>query len=268
MHEDVTVVIACHEYGRFLNACVESALSQEGGAPAVVVVDDGSKGADTVTALDELPTEVHVIRQANTGVCGARNAGLGAVRTSYAIVVDADDRLEPTALNVLRAPLDADPALGFAYGRMRFFGDWDGVLRMPPYDPYALLFRHTIGLSALMRMDVVRDTGGFDPSFEHLEDWELWVHALARGWRGVQVDAVTLAYRRHGAAKHGIDRRGYHAMYRALRRKHVELYAARSRLARESALGPAGRLAHRLYWGPRPIPAAIEQRLYRLRWGS
>ena len=46
---------------------------------------------------------------------------------------------------------------------MRFFGDWEGELRFPPYDPYALLYRHTIGLSALVRRQVLEDTGGFDP---------------------------------------------------------------------------------------------------------
>ena len=80
---------------------------------------------------------------------------------------------------------------------MRFFGDWEGELRFPPYDPYALLYRHTIGLSALARREVFEDTGGFDPDFRQFEDWELWVNALAHGWRGKQVDAVTVEYRRH-----------------------------------------------------------------------
>ena len=127
----------------------------------------------------------------------------------YALFLDADDRLVPGALATLRGPLDADPKLGFAYGRMKFFGDWDGELRFPPYDPYALLYRHTIGLSALTRRDVLEDTGGFDPDFRQFEDWELWVNALAHGWRGRQVDAVTVEYRRHAGSKHTQDRRAY-----------------------------------------------------------
>ena len=76
--------------------------------------------------------------------CAQRGARPRA-RRPYALVLDADDRLVPGALAMLRAALEADPSLGFAYGRMRFFGDWDGELRFPPYDPYALLYRHTIG---------------------------------------------------------------------------------------------------------------------------
>jgi glycosyltransferase involved in cell wall biosynthesis len=265
---EVTVVITCFNYGRFLGEAVTSALDQEGGAPRVVVVDDGSTERETIEALDRLPEEIEVVRQQRAGVGAARNAGLSRVETPYVLVLDADDRLTRDALLVLRERLERDPALGFAYGRMRFFGDWEGELRFPPYDAYALLYRHTIGLSALMRREVVDATGGFDPAFEHFEDWELWVNALAHGWRGAQVDAVTVEYRRHGGSKQGADRRRYRQMFQALRRKHASLYAARDELARDSRLGSFERLAYRLYWGPRPLPAGLEARLYRLRWGG
>jgi glycosyltransferase involved in cell wall biosynthesis len=265
---EVTVVITCFNYGRFLAEAVESALAQEGGAPAVVVVDDGSTEPETIHALDCLPAEVDVVRQERAGVCAARNAGLARVTTRYVLVLDADDRLTPTALAVLREALSRNPELGFAYGRMRFFGDWGGELRFPPYDPYALLYRHTIGLSALMRREVLEATGGFDSAFEHFEDWELWVNALEHGWTGVQVEAVTVEYRRHGGTKQGADRRRYRRTFKALRRKHASLYRARRKLASESRLGAVERLVYRLYWGPRPLPAAIEGAIYRLRWGA
>ena len=227
----------------------------------VVVVDDGS-----TEPLPDLPPDVELVRQENQGVARARNAGLARVRTPYVLFLDADDRIVPGALSLLREPLDADPKLGFAYGRMRFFGDWEGELRFPPYDPYALLYRHTIGLSALVRRQLLEDTGGFDPAFGQFEDWELWVNALAHGWRGRQVKAVTVDYRRHPGSKHGVDRRVYRQAYSQLRAKHADLYRDSERLSAESSLGPVGRLVHRSFWGPRPIPASVEQRLYGLLW--
>jgi GT2 family glycosyltransferase len=151
---------------------------------------------------------------------------------------------------------------------MRFFGEWDGVLPFPAYDPYALLYRHTIGLSALARREVFEVTGGFDEEFLHFEDWELWLDALEHGWRGRQIDAVTVEYRKHGGSKVGEDRRRYRSAYRRLRTKHAALYARAGELAAESDLGAAGRLVYRTYWGPRPIPARVEQALYRLRFGA
>lgn len=223
----------------------------------MIVVDDGS-----TEPLPELSAEVELIRQENQGVARARNAGLARVQTPYVLVLDADDRLAPGALAVLRAPLEADPKLGYAYGRMRFFGDWDGELRFPAYDPHALLFRHTIGLSALARREVFEDTEGFDPAFEQFEDWELWVHALAHGWHGRQVDAVTVEWRRHKGSKLAADRRAYRQAFKRLRAKHAELYRDPPR----GRLGALTRAWYHLFWGLRPVPAWLERALHGLRW--
>jgi glycosyltransferase involved in cell wall biosynthesis len=251
---DVTVVIPCFNYGRFLGEAVDSAVRE---GAEVVVVDDGS-----TEPLPQLPAEVELVRQENAGVARARNAGLARAQTPYVLALDADDRLAPGALDALRAPLLADPELGFTYGRMKFFGDWEGELRFPPYDPYALLYRHTIGLSALARREVFDDTRGFDPVFEQFEDWELWLNALAHGWQGKQIEAVTVEYRRHSGSKQVRDRRAYRGAYRQLRAKHVELYRHPPR----GRFNRAGRAWYRLFWGLRPVPARLETALHRLRW--
>lgn len=264
-NDDITAVIACFNLGRYLREAVDSVLAQ--GARAVVV-DDGSTDAGTHAVLESLPPEVTVIRQQNRGVCHARNAGLARVETSYAIVLDADDRLAPGALDALRLPLDADPQLGFSFGTMRFFGAWEGTLDFPDYDPYRLLHRHTIGLSALMRRELFEVTGGFDPAFDHYEDWELWLNALAHGLRGRRVDAVTLEYRRHaGASKLVEDRRRYRQHRRALRRKHAALYARAGEFAREGRVGLAQRALYRWFWGARPVPARLEALMHRRLFG-
>jgi glycosyltransferase involved in cell wall biosynthesis len=268
MNEDVTVVITCFDYGDYLADSVASALEQAGGEPRVVVVDDGSSEPRTLAALERLPPRVTLLRQANAGPAEARNAGLRHARTPYALLLDADDRLAADALRRLRAPLEADPTLGFSYGMIRFFGAWEGVLRMPPYDPYRLLYRHNIGLTGLVRRELLDDVGGFDPTLAGYEDWELWLHALACGWRGRRVEAVTLLHRRHGPSRHLGARPRYRASFRQLRRMHPALYsrAGRRRLRAESELGAAGRLIYRWWWGWRPLPARIELALQSWRW--
>ena len=266
-NDDVTAVIANFNYASFLPEAVESLRAQPGGAPRIVVVDDGSTEAGTDAVLARLAGDgVEVIRQANRGAQAARNAGLARVETPYWLVLDADDRLAPRALPALKSALERDGEAAFAFGFMRFFGDMSGIVRFPDYDPYRLLYRHTIGLTALARREVLRDTGGYDLAFPHYEDWELWVHALAHGHQGCRIDAVTLEYRRHGGTKFSADRRQYRRAWTELRRKHASLYARRDELARRSSLGPAGRAAYRWFWGPRPVPAALEAALHRALW--
>jgi glycosyltransferase involved in cell wall biosynthesis len=247
-------VIACFDYGRFVTEAVESARSE---GARVIVVDDGS-----TEPLPELPPDVLVIHQENQGVARARNTGLAQVETPYALVLDADDRLLPGALAALRGPLDAEPGLGFTYGRMRFFGAWEGEMQFPAYDPYVLLYRHTIGLSALARREVFEQTGGFDPEFTQYEDWELWLNALEHGWQGRQVDVATVEYRRHEGSKQLRDRAAYRRFFGQLRRKHADLY----RNPAPTRLGPLGRLWYRVFWGARPVPARLELALHGFRW--
>jgi glycosyltransferase involved in cell wall biosynthesis len=268
MNDDITVIITCFNYGAYLAESVQSALTQAGGEPQVVVVDDGSTDAHTLAELERMPPQVKLIRQVNAGLAEARNAALRRIQTPYALPLDADDRLTPNALQYLRGPLEADPALGFSYGIMCFFGAWEGVLKMPPYDPYRLLFRHTIGSTGLIRREMFESVGGYDPKFAGYEDWEFWLHALERGWYGRRVEEVTLQYRRHGSTMYEGARMHYRAAFRQLRRKHAILYkrVRRRELQAKTDLNVFGRLIYRVWWGWRPLPARIEIALQSVHW--
>jgi glycosyltransferase involved in cell wall biosynthesis len=267
-NDDVTIVISCFNYGAFLSEAIASAAGQDGGPPRVVVVDDGSTDEETIRALDEIDRQgpVELIRQENAGASAARNAGLARVETAYALVLDADDVLPPDALTRLREALERDPSAGYAYGHIEYFGNQSGVMRMPPFDPWRLLFRHIVGPTALMRTELVRATGGYDVTFRHYEDWEIWLHSLALGWNGRQVDFTGLLQRKHGPSKFATDRARYHEYFERLRVKHQSLYGHLPRVAGDSSLGPVERALYRWVWGRRPWPAAAEAALYSLLW--
>jgi glycosyltransferase involved in cell wall biosynthesis len=262
-HADVTAVVPCFNYGAFVAEAVDSLLAQEGGAPHVVVVDDGSTDPQTLRALEALP--VPVIRQENAGLSVARNTGYASTDTPLLIALDADDRLPPGALRALKAPLAADPGIGFAYGVTQFFGDWDGPLPFPELDAFRLLHRHIIGPVGLTRRALWEDVGGYDPAFRTgYEDWDFWLGALERGWRGAKVREVTFLYRRHGETMVFGARREYQRLYAQLREKHAGLYARERELARASDAGRLERAIYRYFWGPRPVPPKVEQAVYRL----
>ena len=262
-HGDITVVIPCFNHGRFLLESVEGALGQDGGPPQVIVVDDGSTDEETVRVLDEMPDGVEVIRQRNAGVSVARNAGFESSDSELLLMVDADDRLTPDALDVLRPALEANPDVGYCYGLMKLIGVWSGVLRFPDFDPYILLHRSIAGAQlGLVRRRCWEDAGGFDPAIDGYEDWDFCLSALEKGWRGLQIDRVTHEYRKHERSGNEEHRRRYRHVYRQIRAKHAGLFARRREFARQTDLGPLHRLAYRTYWAWRPVPAPIEKALY------
>jgi glycosyltransferase involved in cell wall biosynthesis len=263
-NDDVTVVIPCFGYGRFLGEAVASALAQEGGPPRVVVVDGGSTDPATQRAFEELPAGVQLVRRPHAGVAAARNAGAAAAETRYLLMLDADDRLRPRALGLLRAPVEADPALGFAYGDAQFFGAWSGRLAFPNFDGYRLLYRSIVTATSLVRRDVFDAVGGFDVDLPGYEDWDFYLGALELGHGGRRVPEVVLDYRRHETSRLAGDRGDYRRRYRAIRAKRAALYERAGELAATSSLSAAGRLFYRTWWAWRPLPGALEQALYRL----
>jgi glycosyltransferase involved in cell wall biosynthesis len=267
-NQDVTVVISCFNYGGFLPEAVQSAKDQDGGPTRVIVVDDGSTDAVTGQVLADLESDpgLAVVRQSNAGASAARNTGLRLVDTPYCLVLDADDVLAPDGIARLRAALEATPRAGYAYGHIEFFGNASGVMRFPPFDPWRLLFRHIVGPTALMRREVVDATGGYDTDFPHYEDWEIWLHALAAGWPGVQVDFSCLLQRKHGPSKFAGDRADYRRSFARLRRKHRRLYGRLDEVARSSRLSRRERLLYRYVWGLRPWPERLETAVYSLVW--
>ena len=111
---DITVVIACFNYGRFLAEAVGSALDQAGATPR----DRRRRRLHrpgTLEAPDALPPEVEVVRQANAGASAARNAGI-ARATAVAILRRRRPPRLPGRSPPCDAPLDIDPGR-LAYGR-------------------------------------------------------------------------------------------------------------------------------------------------------
>ena len=122
-HGDVTVVIPCFNYGRFLPGGNRQRVRAGGGAARTIVVDDGSNDR-TLEVLDDLPEAV-ALRLRNGGLAAAQRR-VRASDTALVLALDADDMLPPRALQALKEGLALDPAAGFAYGITRVFGDWSG----------------------------------------------------------------------------------------------------------------------------------------------
>ena len=96
----VSVIIPCYNAERYLEACLASVLAQTMKDFEVLVINDGSGDGSLSIArrAAERDARVRVFHQENRGVCAARNKGLEEARGEFVTFVDADDLLEPIAL--------------------------------------------------------------------------------------------------------------------------------------------------------------------------
>jgi glycosyltransferase involved in cell wall biosynthesis/SAM-dependent methyltransferase len=198
----VGVVITTFNHAHFLAEALDSVRAQSRPADAVVVVDDGSSD-DPQSVVARYPG-VRFVRQENRGLAAARNAGLAALATHFAIFLDADDRLEPRAIEAGLACFERAPESGFVYGGHRYIdrdGHTTGERFVPPGDaPYLqLLRRNYIGMHAtvMYRRALLQSVGGFDERLRRCEDYDVYLRVSRQHPIAGYPDLVA-AYRLHG----------------------------------------------------------------------
>src|SRR5262249_35920072 len=148
------------------------------------VVDDGS--TDDSAAVAER-AGVRLIRQTNSGLGAARNAGLAAATGEFVVFLDADDELLPDALASGVAALRARPTISCVVRRCRMMDAQDRALpvhyrELDTGDLYRewlhANFVWTPG-AAMLRTDRVAAIGGFPAELGPASDYAIYL-ALAR----------------------------------------------------------------------------------------
>jgi glycosyltransferase involved in cell wall biosynthesis len=210
-HVRVSVVIPCHNYGRYLAAAIESVLRQSHPNTELIVVDDGSTD-DSVEVASRYP-DVICVRQQNQGQAAAQNRGLEEAGGSFVVFLDADDELTELALETLAQCLLERPECAFAYGHIELIGaDGAPVLDRPDRsarlqscvegDAYAHMLRTNNGVrgggAIMYRADLLRAAGGFTLGLGNAQDVDLNLR-LARDHPVCCNDRIVLSRRLHDA---------------------------------------------------------------------
>ena len=195
----VSIVVLCHNYGRFLPEALESALAQTHSKCEVVLADNGSTD-DSVEVASRYP-DVRVVSKPHRGVERMCNEVIPSVNGDYFVLLDADDALAPTYVEELLAALRRNPDAAYAYCRPLLFGARTGSMRCLPFSAYFLIRRtNFVNKAALTRKDDFVAVGGYSEDLaEHaFEDWDFFLRMLAAGKRGTYVRKPLLRWRRHG----------------------------------------------------------------------
>ncbi|AMV20403.1 glycosyltransferase family 2 protein [Planctomyces sp. SH-PL14] len=192
---DVAIVIPCHNYGRFLAECIESAIAAN---PAeIIVVDDASE--DDTAEVAARYHQVKYIRVEHRNVHATRGAGFALTRAANVCFLDADDVLPPDYLSEACKILDEEPKVGIVYSDMERFGDVTGRTDFHEWvDPYWIDRQNHLHAGSVVRRQALELAQVFE---EHLkpsahEDWWLWRQILRYGWHGRKSPAI-YRYRRH-----------------------------------------------------------------------
>lgn len=226
----ITVMIPSRNYGYFLRDAIDSALAETRPGDVVLVIDDGSTD-DTPCILDEYGARIRRIRTPGVGVGEVRELALREYETPWFFNLDADNMLLPGALERLRAAahrVAGRPEVAFLYPSMRRVGlGFDYLVPAEPLDLARLKIRNYLDMNSLVRVDVARLIG-FDNTFEAQDDYDFFLSACARGYRGEPVPDAVVLYRMHsGSISQSVRRiRSHRSTWKKITTKHAGLYSA------------------------------------------
>ena len=201
----VSTVIPCHDGERYVAEAIRSALAQSCTPHEVMVVDDGSTDR-SVEIVRGFGDEVRLLRQPRSGAARARNHGAGLATGRYLAFLDADDLWTPDALARLVAALEADPAIGVAFGKMEQFMSPELPPGSRPFQFAPEPAQARMCGTVLMRREVFADVGELSADLASGEFIDWLARAQHLGIRMVAVDALVLRRRLHHW-NHGVVRR-------------------------------------------------------------
>lgn len=110
----VTIAINNHNYGRYLEKAIRSALEQDYPAIEVVVVDDGSTD-NSREIIGAFAGQVIPILKENQGQASAFNAGFEASRGDIICLLDSDDFYLPSKVAEIVKRFRSDPTIGWCF---------------------------------------------------------------------------------------------------------------------------------------------------------
>jgi len=195
----ISVIIPCHNYGRYVGEALDSVRNQTYPHWEVIVIDDGSSD-DTrkiVAQYCQSDSRISYHYQDKQGVSAARNAGFAIAVGDYIQLLDADDLLAERKFEVQLELFENYPLAALVYGDAYAFTHHPELdtreftkftLHNPPisgggssmamhmvYDNIFLIS------SPLFKKRLVEKLRGFNSLITAFEDWEFWYRAILCG---------------------------------------------------------------------------------------
>jgi glycosyltransferase involved in cell wall biosynthesis len=189
----ISFVIPTYNYGRYIIRCLQSIVDQESGDYEIIVVDDGSTD-NTRSIIAEiskkfLPGQLRYVYQENSGPSAARNNGAFQAQGKYVWFIDADDRLVPDALKMVREAVKKNSEVDFIFGGHVYIDDrgreivreasFVGEDRNINFERFIKKKVHGISIGSLVVRKSVFERLSFSEGVHNNEDGIFFGHLLA-----------------------------------------------------------------------------------------
>lgn len=232
-NNDIEAVITSFNQKSMIYEAVHSLCCQTIRPERIIIVDDGTTDEASINILNEIeadrniPIPLLVIRQSNSGVSAARNAGIRKTHTPLILVLDGDDSLEPSFIEEVSAVLSENPSMIAASSWLHTFGVLESTVRPSGGNVSAFLARNCCPATHIFRREAWQKCGGYDETMRSgFEDWDFFLNmleAIPNSYVGI-VEKALINYRTTSVSSNIKSMEKRLELMRYIVEKHINIY--------------------------------------------
>ena len=195
----VSIVIPIYNTkAEFIKECIESIVDIKY-PHEIIVVDDGSYEKDTLEFLSIMgdDSNVKLLQKNNEGASSARNFGIKNATGKYILPLDSDDLLISKNLELALDKLLSDENIDIVYGDFQNFGDKNTYNKSREFSRMKIAISgNYVSAVILYKKEVWDSLGGYDITFNSIEDWDFSSRAAVFGYNFTYLAVPLFKYRR------------------------------------------------------------------------
>jgi glycosyltransferase involved in cell wall biosynthesis len=201
----ISVITPSFNQAKYLEATIQSVLSQKGVELEYIIIDGGSTDG-SLDIINRYSRQLaYWVSEPDQGQTDAINKGFARATVDILAWLNSDDTYKPGALAEAVAYLAENPAVGLVYGDCDYIDSEGRVIgRFPAaqtdYRKLRQGYVHIPQQAAFFRGELWRQVGPLDPSFYFAMDYDLWVR-LAKTKPVKYLPRVWANFRLHSDAK-------------------------------------------------------------------
>jgi len=201
----ISVITPSFNQAKYLEATIQSVLSQKGVELEYIIIDGGSTDG-SLDIINRYSRQLaYWVSEPDQGQTDAINKGFARATGDILAWLNSDDTYKPGALAEAVAYLAENPAVGLVYGDCDYIDREGRVIgRFPAaqtdYRKLRQGYVHIPQQAAFFRGELWRQVGPLDPSFYFAMDYDLWVR-LAKTKPVKYLPRVWANFRLHSDAK-------------------------------------------------------------------
>ncbi len=181
----VSIITPSYNQSRFIEATIQSVLSQDYPQIEYFVVD-GASTDGTVEVIRKYEGNLAGwVSEKDRGQTDAINKGFARATGEVLAWLNSDDTYEPGAVSAAVSYLQEHPEVGMVYGDCNYTNENGEVIgrfqsRQTSYRRIRRGYNHIPQQTMFFRAELWKQVGPLDPSFHYAMDYDLWTRIAAR----------------------------------------------------------------------------------------